>query len=53
MKSGWDFYGTIEGGSGTQLVTGGAGSVIYIHMYWNAKAESSFSFSNMYCQPRQ
>ncbi len=53
VKNGWDFYGMIEGGSGTQLVNGSAGSVVYIHMYWEAKHENSFSFSNMYCQPRQ
>lgn len=53
MKAGWDFYGQSEEPSGTFYVTGSAGSVIYIHLYNALKHESSFSFSKMYCQPRQ
>lgn len=53
MKSGWNYHGQAEGASGTYYYTGSAGSVVYIHMYHAAKHESSFSFSNMYCQPRQ
>ena len=53
MKAGWDFHGQSEEPSGTYYVTGSAGSVIYIHLYNAFKHESSFSFSKMYCQPRQ
>ena len=53
MKAGWNFHGQNEEPSGTYYFTGMAGSVIYIHMYNAMKHESSFSFSNMYCQPRQ
>lgn len=53
VKSGWQLYTMLENSSGNQMVTGHSGTVVYIHMYWSLKHPSSFSFSNMYCQPRQ
>ena len=51
-KDGWKLETTFDEGSHSYVLGGSAGKIVYITLYGFGKTPTSFSISNMYCEPK-